>query len=117
MPLVENGQPEEINLPDWVSFRLAMMSNSAYQRVADRSKNRLAVNRLESLFTAQIDNWQIACVLWGQVITACLEEVQPTAAEVDEWILIADRTNMPIEFNTHGIPSPKAEGENGQTTA
>lgn len=113
MPLVENAEPEDIRLPDWGGFKVQMMSDAAYQRVADRSKNRLAVNRLESLFTSQIENWDIACLLWGQMVAACIDELRPTAAEVDKWRAISNRTNMPIEFNDSGYPSPSGKGNNG----
>jgi len=112
MPLVENGQPEEIKLPNWGDFRLSMMGDATYQRVSDRSKNRLAVNRLESMFTAQIENWQVACFLWGQMVSACLEEIRPNEVEVEEWTAITKDTNIPIEFNSLGYPSPKPEGKN-----
>lgn len=111
MPLVDSATPEDIVLPDWGGFKLAMLSNAAYQRVTDRSKNQRAVSRLESQFTAELDNWPVAAMLWQQMIAACVDEVQPTPAEVDEWRAIASNTNMPIEFNKAGYLLPTSEAE------
>ena len=111
MPLVTDAQPEDIVLPDWGEFKLAMLQNGAYQRVTDRSKNQRAVSRLESQFTAELDNWQVAAMLWQQMIAATLPEEQPLPDEVEQWRAIAQQTNMPIAFNDGGYLVPDGDGD------
>ena len=85
MPLVTNATPEPIKLPQWDIFQLGMLQNPAYQRVSDRSANRLAVNRLETFFSQHADNWEVAAGLWYQMLAGCIVEVRPTETEVTGW--------------------------------
>lgn len=106
MPLITNAEPEPIEIPSWNDFQLAMLTNSAYQRVSDRSANTLAVNRLETFFAQQAENWPIAAMLWSQMLSGCIDEVMPTPEEIGIWDAIAQATNMPITFDENGYLQP-----------
>ena len=106
MPLVPNPQSEPVTFPNWGDFKLAMHTNEAYQRCSTSSANRLTVNRLESLFTSQIENWEVAAQLWNHMLEGCPSEVLPTAEEAAAWTQIASTNNMPIQFTETGQLTP-----------
>ena len=94
--------PEPIALLEWGQFKLAMLSNAAYVRVAERTTNQRSVSRIENYFTAEIENWPVAAMLWEQMIAGCIEGIGPTPEEAAGWTAIAQASNMPIEFTSDG---------------
>ncbi|MEL7143300.1 MAG: hypothetical protein AAGL08_13880 [Cyanobacteria bacterium J06573_11] len=106
MPLVTNPEPEPIKLPNFGDFQLAMLGNATYQRVSDRSANKLAVTRIETFFAQAADTWPAAAMLWRQMVDSCIDEVKPSAAEIEAWSAIAQATNMPIIFDEKGYLQP-----------
>lgn len=96
-------EPRPAESIEWGDFKLAMLQDAAYQRVCDRTSNQRAVSRIESYFTAEIENWPIAAMLWAQMIHGCIEEIWPSVAEVEAWRVIAEDCSMPIEFDEYGF--------------
>lgn len=102
MPLVENPQPiREMDI-DWGAYRIAMLQDSAYQRVTALTTDQRSVGRIETFFAIEAEQWPIAIALWEQMITGCPDEAMPTAAEAVQWENIASTNAMPISFDESG---------------
>ena len=114
MPLVTDAQPEEIRLPDWGVFKLGMLSNAAYLRIAEATAAQRAVSRVEAFFASDQDNWPVAAMLWQQMLSGCDAEHLPTPAEVEGWRQIAAAANMPIQFSNLGYLAPVFDENNGE---
>ena len=106
MPSINNPEPEAFDLPEWGDFKLAMLSDTAYQRVSSQTSEQRSVSRTEMLFTSENENWPLAALLWGQMIGGCPEDLRPTAEESARWTQIAASTNMPIKFIDTGQLMP-----------
>ncbi len=102
MPLDPDPKAQPVHLPQWGAFRVAMLSNQAYQRVAGATTQQRAVSRIESYFAVEVENWPIARLFWQQMIAACPEASRPSAEELVGWREIAKQSNMPIGFNSLG---------------
>ncbi|MEL6553593.1 MAG: hypothetical protein AAFQ63_09060 [Cyanobacteria bacterium J06621_11] len=109
MPAPENATPEDISLIAWGDFKVAMLSDLAYQRVSEATAAQRAVSRIETYFAAEVENWPVAAMFWGQMVRACPTEQAPTEAEATAWNQIAAAMNMPIEFTSNGYLNPKTE--------
>ena len=102
MPKVENASSEPLKLMQWGDFKLAMLNDVPYQKMAAATADQRAVSRIENFFTAEIDNWEVAALLWSQMLAGCPEAARPTAVEAGQWSAIATQTNMPIKFTDTG---------------
>jgi hypothetical protein len=102
MPLDNNPVQQPVRLPQWGAFRMAMLTNQAYQRISKASVDHRAVTRLESYFAIEADQWQTGAMFWRQILEGCPKESLPTVKEAEGWALLANQTNMPISFNPQG---------------
>lgn len=109
MPRIERAEPQPVVLPSWGDFKLAMLRDEAYQRIVSATAAQRAVSRVESLFTAELDNWDVCSLLWRQMLMGCDPSVMPTSIEVATWRAIAFATNMPINFDEQGYLEPKPD--------
>ncbi|MEM9150666.1 MAG: hypothetical protein AAGB19_09460 [Cyanobacteria bacterium P01_F01_bin.3] len=110
MPAPSEQQTEPATIQDWGGFKLGMLSNQAYQRISQASADQLSVSRLETFFSVQGEQMQVAVMLWGAMIQSCPEAVRPSALEVGQWRAISRATNMPIEFDDNGLLKAANDG-------
>lgn len=108
MPLDPNPKSMPVALPNWGTFRVAMLTNQAYARVIAASANQRAVSRVESYFATEVENWPIAASLWQQMMTGCPIESKPKPEEAAGWTAIAQQTSMPFSFSASGDFQVKA---------
>lgn len=103
LPAVLQSQPDTPE-PDWRGFRVAMMENSAYKRIA-----RLA-NAADSVLVQQV---QIAIsipepsvanikFLWASMLGTLAAVNRPNATEVSQWNTIAKNAKVPFSFAADG---------------
>jgi hypothetical protein len=102
MPLDPTNQSVPVALPQWGAYRLAMLTNQAYQRVSGATSDQRAVSRIEAYFSTEVENWPIAKILWGQMMVGCPVAAKPSTAEAGGWTVLAEKTNMPFSFNDLG---------------
>ncbi|MFK8182316.1 MAG: hypothetical protein AB8B99_03000 [Phormidesmis sp.] len=105
MALIENPVSEPIVFPDWGAFKLAMLSDAAYQRVSG-SAAEIWRTRAETFFAIQGEELGEVVQLWGAMLTSCPEEQRPTQAEAARWAEIAEGAEMPITFDEKGFLKP-----------
>jgi hypothetical protein len=101
---IRNWQPPA--LPDWGSFRLALLSNPAYQRstlaVSGKTQGILLVQRLENAAAMAEPPIAVIVMLWNGVINSLPKEMPIATEEVKEWQAIATATNVPLSFTDNG---------------
>lgn len=102
MPLFSNPESTPDRPIEWGVFRMAMLSNAAYQRVSGATSVQRSVSRLESYFATEAENWAVARMFWQQMIAGCPQAALPSAEEVATWNQIATQANMPLGFNANG---------------
>jgi hypothetical protein len=97
---IRNWIPPE--QPDWSAFRLALLSNPAYQRstlaISAITAGMLLVQRLENAAAMNEPPVDVIVMLWNSMIKK-LPKTQPIAPEeVEQWRAIAQSAHVPLEF-------------------
>jgi hypothetical protein len=87
------------NLPDYLSFRMAMLRDSGYDRVTLAS-NVLRVTRLETAVAQNPPELPVVAAMWEAIIQELTEK--PKAAEIESWNTIASDNNVPLKFDKDG---------------
>jgi hypothetical protein len=85
--------------PDYLKFRMDMLSDPGYDRVTFAS-NILRVTRMETAVSQNPPELPIVAAMWGVLIDELSDK--PKAAEVKAWNAIALRCNVPIKFGKDG---------------
>jgi hypothetical protein len=102
---IRNWIPPE--QPDWTAFRLAFLSNPAYQRstlaVAATTSGGLVVQRLENVVMTPEPSIAVVIMLWSNMIAKLPKEKAITPEEVEQWRAIAKSTNVPFTFKEKGV--------------
>ena len=102
MPAPKKAIVESAEVADWGTFKIAMLSDEAYQRVSQLS-DKLTVGRVETFFSIEGEEIEIAVHLWKLMIQAVPEAQRPVSTEVERWKAITRATHMPITFDDHGL--------------
>lgn len=103
MPAPKDRKLEPANTADWGSFKVAMLTDAAYQRASNLSKDPLSVTRLETFFSVQGETLAVAVQLWAAMMKDMPTAGVPTTTNVAKWNAIAQQTHMPITFNEEGF--------------
>ena len=102
MPAPEEKVIESAAFADWGEFKIAMLSDEAYQRVSQLS-DKLTVSRVELFFSVEGEQLGLAVQLWVWMIQAVPEAQRPNASEAGRWKAIARAAHMPITFDEEGL--------------
>lgn len=103
MPAPDKPQVEPAVLEDWGGFKVAMLQNQAYATISELSREQAAVRRLETFFSVQGEQLEVAVGLWKLMINGLPEDERPNAFDVGQWRAITRATHMPITFDDEGL--------------
>lgn len=99
IPLLSAGVGTNASIPDYLSFRMAMLQDAGYDRITIAS-NVLRVTRLETAVAQNPPELPVVVMMWGVIIEELTEK--PKAAEIKAWNAIASSCNVPIKFGKDG---------------
>jgi hypothetical protein len=101
--------PVVIQPPDWNSFGLGLFSNSAFNRIANSSGNKVAVSTLISIGTTVINTEQITDTaiatiptVWNGMVDGTPQDSRPTTEEIEGWNAIALASSVSFVFGSDG---------------
>lgn len=102
---IRNWQPPA--LPNWGNFRLALLSNPAYQRstlaVSSKTQGILLIQRLENATAMPEPPIAVIVMLWNGMVSSLPKELPIAEDEVEQWRAIALATNVPLSFADNGL--------------
>jgi hypothetical protein len=106
--LIQETEVPDSSPPDWGLYNKALLTNTAYNRVAQVTSNKSSVRRLEAIAIAagvsgaEYQNLDIIAILWNDMIDGVPLLDKPTAQEIKAWKAIALSAFMPFNFAADG---------------
>lgn len=96
----------------WAEFRMAMLSNMAYQRIAigviadPSGTGNWTVTTLQNAVTMEHPRVEILSQFWNAMMLLIPKGLEPTETEINLWNGIATQTRVPFSFDSVGLIVP-----------
>jgi hypothetical protein len=93
---------------DWANFRLGMLNNEAYQRLAiaiigSSNQGNWTITTLQNVVAMDSPRVDLLIRFWNAALLLTPIGLEPNSTEVDLWAEIARQANVPISFESSGI--------------
>lgn len=91
--------------PNWETFRTAIMTDPAYNRIRLATLGTpadLGGTRLESMAAIALTDWELVASQWQILLSYALPQDRPSIEEIEQWQQIADSAAMPFDFSESG---------------
>lgn len=89
-------------VPDLGAFRIAMLSDNAYNRIASIVPAHIIASLAAAIVVSPI-HYPSLIQVWNLIITSLPPEMRPTEAEIGIWQGYASTAQIPISFTSAGL--------------
>ena len=94
------GEPEPVT--DWLTFRLGIFQNAAYQAVT-LTAHPLIAGRFETAVMADPPYLPLFPTLWAAILQTAPSEAHPSTIDYQEWSELAEDCHVGFSWTSEGV--------------
>jgi len=101
-PLPSAPTPEPVTVTDWLTFRLGIFQDAAYQAVT-LAAHPLIAGRFETAVMADPPYLPLLPALWAGILQKSAPESHPTASDYQRWSELTEDCHVGFSWTNEGV--------------